>query len=125
MIPLGGLDALVFTGGIGEKSRIKREKILGNVFSMRINFQSIIGDDDQAVVKKKTQSCLLSSESWKILTKSGTITNQESKSHLPNYVKPISTDLLSPLGVTYNKEQNLTNGGKDGTLGGEKVKVGD
>ena len=53
MIPLGGLDALVFTGGIGEKSRIKREKILGNVFSMRINFQSIIGDDDQAVVKKR------------------------------------------------------------------------
>jgi len=60
MIPLGGLDALVFTGGIGEKSWIKREKIL---------------------------------------------------------------DLLSPLGVTYNKEQNLTNGGEDGTLGGKKVKV--
>ena len=39
MIPLGGLDALVFTGGIGEKSWIKREKILGNVFfPMRINF---------------------------------------------------------------------------------------
>ena len=52
MIPLGGLDALVFTGGIGEKSWIKREKILGNVFSMRINFQSITCDDDQAVVKK-------------------------------------------------------------------------
>ena len=49
---------------------------------------------------------------------------QESKSHFPNHAKPISTDLLSPLGVTYNKEQNLTNGGEDGTLGGEKVKVG-
>ena len=54
----------------------------------------------------------------------GIITNQESKQHLPNHAKPISTDLLSPLGVTYNKEQNLTNGGEDGALGGEKVKVG-
>ena len=38
MIPLGGLDALVFTGGIGEKSWIKREKILGNVFSHENQF---------------------------------------------------------------------------------------
>ena len=53
----------------------------------------------------------------------GIITNQESKQHLPNHAKPISTDLLSPLGVTYNKEQNLINGGEDGTLGGGKVKV--
>ena len=42
---------------------------------------------------------------------------------MPNNAKPISTDLLSPLGVTYNKEQNLINGGEDGTLGGGKVKV--
>ena len=38
MIPLGGLHALVFTGGIGEKSWIKREKILGNVFSHENQF---------------------------------------------------------------------------------------
>ena len=41
MIPLGGLDALVFTGGIGEKSWIKREKILGNVFFLHENQFSI------------------------------------------------------------------------------------
>ena len=29
MVPLGGVDAVVFTGGIGEKSWIKRAKILG------------------------------------------------------------------------------------------------
>ena len=28
-VPLGGLDALVFTGGIGEKSPIKRGRIAG------------------------------------------------------------------------------------------------
>ena len=31
LVPLGGLDALVFTGGIGEKSWIKRAKILGKL----------------------------------------------------------------------------------------------
>jgi len=60
LVPLGGLDALVFTGGIGEKSWIKRAKIL---------------------------------------------------------------DLLAPLGLTYSREDNLTNGGENGALGGEKVKV--
>jgi len=60
LVPLGGLDALVFTGGIGEKSWIKRAKIL---------------------------------------------------------------DLLAPLGLTYSREDNLTNGGDNGALGGEKVKV--
>ena len=28
-VPLAGLDAIVFTGGIGEKSFIKRKKIAG------------------------------------------------------------------------------------------------
>ena len=28
VVPLGGLDALVFTGGIGERSPIKRARIL-------------------------------------------------------------------------------------------------
>jgi len=60
LVPLGGLDALVFTGGIGEKSWIKRAKIL---------------------------------------------------------------DLLAPLGLTYSLEDNLTNGGEHGALGGQKVKV--
>ena len=29
VVPLGGIDAIAFTGGIGEKSFIKRAKILG------------------------------------------------------------------------------------------------
>ena len=29
VVPLGGLDALVFTGGIGERSPIKRARIMG------------------------------------------------------------------------------------------------
>ena len=29
IVPLGGLDCLVFTGGIGEKSAVKRKRILG------------------------------------------------------------------------------------------------
>ena len=38
-VPLAGLDAIVFTGGIGEKSFIKRKKIAGKVcinFMMRL-----------------------------------------------------------------------------------------
>ena len=29
LVPLGGLDALVFTGGIGERSPVKRARIMG------------------------------------------------------------------------------------------------
>ena len=31
-VPLAGLDAIVFTGGIGEKSFIKRKMIAGRYF---------------------------------------------------------------------------------------------
>ena len=31
-VPLAGLDAIVFTGGIGEKSVIKRKKVAGEIF---------------------------------------------------------------------------------------------
>ena len=37
--------------------------------------------------------------------------------------KSFAPDLLSPLGLTYSREDNLTNGGENGALGGEKVKV--
>ena len=37
--------------------------------------------------------------------------------------KSFAPDLLAPLGVTYSREDNLTNGGDNGALGGEKVKV--
>ena len=35
-VPLAGLDAIVFTGGIGEKSFIKRKKIAGIGFINRL-----------------------------------------------------------------------------------------
>ena len=37
--------------------------------------------------------------------------------------KSFATDLLAPLGLTFSREDNLTNGGDNGALGGEKVKV--
>jgi len=37
VVPLGGIDAIVFTGGIGEKSFIKREKILDYLEPLGVN----------------------------------------------------------------------------------------
>ena len=34
-VPLGGLDAIVFTGGIGEKSHIKRQRIAGEDLALQ------------------------------------------------------------------------------------------
>ena len=38
-------------------------------------------------------------------------------------LKSRATDLLAPLGLTYSRDDNLTNGGEEGALGGDNVKV--
>jgi len=60
-VPLGRIDAVVFTGGIGEKSFIKRKKILDYLAPLGINFDEEINNKNG-----KSTSGLISTESSKI-----------------------------------------------------------
>ena len=42
VVPLGGFDAIAFTGGIGEKSFIKRAKILGEFSPSTLDCMEIV-----------------------------------------------------------------------------------
>ena len=52
-----------------------------------------------------------------------TLMTIDSKERQEIQFNPCATDLLAPLGLTYSLEDNLTNGGEHGALGGQKVKV--
>lgn len=49
-VDLGGLDAIVFTGGIGENSEDMRAKIVANLAHLGVKVDSTLNNDDKAAI---------------------------------------------------------------------------
>ncbi|MBQ4862874.1 acetate kinase [Pseudoalteromonas sp. MMG013] len=84
VVPLGGLDALIFTGGIGENSDVIRSKVVNMLAFLGLNIDTdknlAARFGNQGVITSQIQPCAIvipTNEEWVIATDAATIAQEQ------------------------------------------------
>lgn len=84
VVPLGGLDALIFTGGIGENSDVIRAKVVAHLSFLGLEIDSdknlAARFGSEGVITKQTSPCAIvvpTNEEWMIANDAATIAQEQ------------------------------------------------